>query len=181
VVTTLRTDRLVLRHWRPEDRAPFAALNADAEVRRHFPSVLDRAQSDAEADRHAAALDERGWGLWAVEVVEVVGAEPFVGFVGLAPATFEASFTPAVEIGWRLARAAWGRGYATEAARAVVAHAFGPLGLDELVSFTAVANDRSRHVMEKLGMTHDPAEDFDHPNVAEGHPLRRHVLYRLRT
>jgi RimJ/RimL family protein N-acetyltransferase len=176
-VTTLRTERLVLRHWRPDDREPFAALNADPEVRRHFPSTLDRAASDAEAGRHAAALDERGWGLWAVEVV---GGQPFVGFVGLAPAAFDAPFTPAVEIGWRLARGAWGRGYATEGARAVVAHAFGDLGLDELVSFTAVANVRSRHVMEKLGMTRDPAEDFDHPNVAPGHPVRRHVLYRLR-
>jgi RimJ/RimL family protein N-acetyltransferase len=175
-VTTLRTERLVLRHWRPDDREPFAALNADPEVRRHFPSTLDRAASDAEADRHAAALDQRGWGLWAVEVV---GGQPFVGYVGLAAATFEAPFTPAVEIGWRLARGAWNRGYATEGARAVVSHAFGALGLDELVSFTAVGNVGSRHVMEKLGMTRDPDEDFDHPNVAPGHPVRRHVLYRL--
>ena len=173
-VSELRTDRLRLRHWRPEDREPFAALNADPEVRRYFPSVLDRAESDAEADRHAAGLEERGWGLWAVEVV---GGDPFVGYVGLAPAPF----VDAVEIGWRLARSVWGRGYAPEGARAVLDHAFGPaVGLDELVSFTAVANAPSRRVMEKIGMTHDPADDFDHPRIAEGHPLRRHVLYRIR-
>lgn len=171
-MTTLRTERLVLRHWRDEDRAPFAALNADPEVRRWFPSVLTAEESDAEADRHAAGLEARGWGLWAVEVV---GGDPFVGFVGLSPPPF----MDAVEIGWRLARDAWGRGYASEGARAALAHAFGPLGLDEIVSFTAVGNERSRRVMEGLGMTHDPADDFDHPNVPEGHPLRRHVLYRL--
>ncbi|HUP85998.1 MAG TPA: GNAT family N-acetyltransferase [Acidimicrobiales bacterium] len=174
----LRTERLLLRAWRDEDRPPFAALNADPEVRLHFPSVLDRAASDLEADRHAAGLEERGWGLWAVEVV---GGSSFVGFVGLAPATFAAPFTPAVEIGWRLARLAWGRGYATEAASTVLRHAFEEVGLEEVVSFTAVENARSRRVMEKIGLTRDPADDFDHPNVPEGHPLRRHVLYRLRT
>jgi RimJ/RimL family protein N-acetyltransferase len=176
-VTTLRTERLELRHWRADDRDAWAALNADPEVRRHFPNVLDRAASDAEADRHAERLERRGWGLWAVEVV---GGEPFIGFIGLSEALFEAPFNPSVEIGWRLARSSWGRGYAPEGARAVVAHAFGELGLDELVSFTAVGNTPSRRVMEKIGMTRDPAEDFDHPNVPEGHPVRRHVLYRLR-
>lgn len=175
-MTTLRTDRLVLRHWREEDRDPWAALNADPEVRHHFPNVLDRAGSDAEFDRHAERLERRGWGLWAVEVVR---GESFIGFIGLSEALFEAPFNPSVEIGWRLARSAWGRGYAPEGARAVVDHAFGELGLDELLSFTAVGNAPSRRVMEKIGMTHDPAEDFDHPNVAEGHPVRRHVLYRL--
>ena len=173
----LETERLVLRHWRPEDRVPFAALNADPEVRRYFPSVLDRATSDAEADRHAERLDRRGWGLWAVGVG---GGDPFIGFIGLNEVLFEAPFNPSVEIGWRLARSAWGRGYATEGARAVVDHAFDVVGLDEILSFTAVANAPSRRVMEKIGMTRDPSEDFDHPNVAEGHPLRRHVLYRLR-
>lgn len=173
----LETERLVLRHWRPEDRGPFAALNADPEVRRYFPSVLDRAASDAEADRHAERLEQRGWGLWAVEVR---GGDAFIGFIGLNEARFEAPFNPSVEIGWRLARQTWGRGYATEGARVVVDHALGALGLEELVSFTAVANLPSRRVMEKVGMTHDPSEDFDHPNVPEGHPLRRHVLYRLR-
>lgn len=176
----LRTERLLLRSWRDDDRAPWAALNADPEVRRWFPDVLDRAAADAELDRHSAALEARGWGLWAVEVV---GPDedrvPFIGFVGLAPAP--PSVLEGVEIGWRLARSAWGRGYAPEAAAVVLDHAFGPLGLDEVVSFTAVGNTKSRRVMEKLGMTRDPADDFDHPNVPEGHPLRRHVLYRKRT
>jgi RimJ/RimL family protein N-acetyltransferase len=176
-VTELRTERLVLRHWREDDRDSWAALNADPEVRRFFPGVLDRAAADAELDRHAQRLDDRGWGLWAVEVV---GGEPFVGFIGLNHVTFPAPFNPSVELGWRLARSSWGRGYAPEGARAVVAHAFDVLGLDELLAFTAVSNDPSRRVMEKIGMTHDPADDFDHPNVADGHPLRRHVLYRLR-
>lgn len=176
-MTSLRTERLLLRPWRDADREPFAALNADPEVRRHFPSTLDRAESDAEADRHAERLVRRGWGLWAVEVA---GGDAFIGFIGLAPAPPLVPFNPSVEIGWRLARSAWGHGYAPEGARAVVDHAFGVLGLDELVSFTAVGNTPSRRVMEKIGMTHDPADDFDHPNVPEGHPLRRHVLYRLR-
>ncbi len=163
----------MLRHWCDEDREPFAALNVDPEVRRFFPSVLDRVQSDAEADRHAAALDERGWGLWAVEVV---GGDPFIGFVGLAPPPF----MDVVEIGWRLARSCWGREYAPEGATAVLDHAFTALGLDEVVSFTAVPNAPSQRVMEKIGMSRDPADDFDHPNVPEGHPLRRHVLYRRR-
>ena len=175
-MVTLATDRLLLRHWRDEDREPFAGLNADPEVRRYFPSVLDRAASDAEAERHAERVDRRGWGLWAVEVV---GDDPFIGFVGLNEALFDASFNPSVEIGWRLARHAWGRGYAPEAALAVLDHAFDVLGLGEVVSFTAVDNRPSRRVMEKIGMTRDPADDFDHPNVPEGHPLRRHVLYRL--
>lgn len=176
-MTALRTERLLLRPWREADRAPWAALNADPEVRRYFPDVLDRAAADAELDRHASRLAERGWGLWAVEVV---GGDPFIGFIGLAEATFPAPCNPSVEVGWRLARSSWGRGYAPEGARAVVAHAFEVLRLDELVSFTAVSNAPSRRVMEKLGMTHDPADDFDHPNVPEGHPLRRHVLSRLR-
>jgi ribosomal-protein-alanine N-acetyltransferase len=173
----LRTGRLVLRPWRPADRAPFAALNADPEVMRHFPAPLSRAESDALADLIEEWMARDGWGLWAVEVPGTRGG--FIGFTGLARATFEAHFTPAVEIGWRLARSAWGHGYATEAAGAAAAFAFGTLGLEELVSFTAVGNERSRAVMRRLGMTHDPAEDFDHPLVAAGDPLRRHVLYRL--
>jgi RimJ/RimL family protein N-acetyltransferase len=175
-LTTIRTERLVMRPWTASDRAPFAALNADPEVMRWFPATLDRDASDAFADRVAAELDERGYGLWAVEVV---GGAPFVGYVGLHPATFEAPFTPALEVGWRLAKEHWGRGYAPEAARAALDHAFERLGVDEVVSFTAVGNDKSRRVMEKIGMTRDPAEDFDHPNVAADSPIRRHVLYRL--
>ena len=144
---------------------------------RYFPSTMTREESDAFAAFVRAGIEARGWGLWAVEVVDV---DPFVGFVGLNVPSFEAHFTPAVEIGWRLLRRAWGNGYATEAARAAAAFGFDELGLEEIVSFTTVANAPSRRVMERLGMTHDPAEDFDHPRLAEGDPLRRHVLYRLR-
>jgi ribosomal-protein-alanine N-acetyltransferase len=172
----LRTERLLLRSWRASDRGPFAELNADAAVMEHFPAPLSREQSDAMADRIEAHMTEHGWGLWAVEVV---GGPEFVGFVGLARATFEAHFTPAVEVGWRLARHAWGRGYAPEAGAAVLAFAFAELALDEVVSFTSVGNVNSRRVMEKLGLTHDPADDFDHPNLPADSPLRRHVLYRI--
>ncbi len=175
-VAELRTRRVLLRAWRDSDRKPFAALNADPEMMEHFPTTLSRADSDGLVDRITTGMTERGWGLWAAEVT-ATGA--FAGFVGLNPATFDAPFTPAVEIGWRLPRAQWGRGLATEAARAVLDYAFGPLGLDEVVSFTAVANLRSQRVMQKIGMHHDPADDFDHPGLAQGHLLRRHVLYRL--
>jgi RimJ/RimL family protein N-acetyltransferase len=176
-VTDLRTRRLVLRQWRDEDLEPFAALNADPEVMRHFPALMSREESDALAEQQRDRIAEREWGLWAVEVVD---GPPFVGFVGLAEPRFEAHFTPAVEVGWRLAREHWGSGYATEAARAAVAYGFDDLGLDEIVSFTTVANDRSRRVMERLGMTHDPADDFEHPLLAKDDPIRPHVLYRLR-
>ena len=173
----LRTERLLLRGWRDEDLGPFAALNADPQVREHFPSTLSRGESDAAARRMRGDLERDGHGLWAVEVP---GLAPFVGFVGLAVPSFDAPFTPCVEIGWRLAREAWGQGFATEGAGAAVAFAFERLGLDELVSMTTPANQRSRRVMEKLGMRHDPADDFDHPLLPPGSPLRRHVLYRLR-
>jgi ribosomal-protein-alanine N-acetyltransferase len=171
----LRTERLVLRRWRDEDRAPFAALNADAEVMRHLPAPLTRAESDAMVDRIEARFAETGFGLWAAETP----ALGFIGFVGLAWQSFPAPFTPAVEVGWRLARAAWGRGLAPEAARAVVADGFARLAVDEIVSMTATTNLASQRVMQKIGMTRDPADDFEHPNVPEGDPLRPHVLYRL--
>jgi RimJ/RimL family protein N-acetyltransferase len=169
----LRTERLLLRGWRHSDLEPFAALNADPEVMRYFPATLSREESDALAARASASLTERGWGLWAVE-----HRGEFLGFTGLAVPRFEAHFTPAVEIGWRLAHAAWGFGYASEAATAVLRFAVEELRLDEVVSFTAVANRRSRAVMERIGMARDTAGDFDHPGVPEGSPLRRHVLYR---
>jgi RimJ/RimL family protein N-acetyltransferase len=175
--TSLETERLVLRRWRDEDLGPFAALNADPVVMATLPAVLTRAESGALVARTEASFDERGHGLWAVEE-RATGRH--VGFVGLAAATFPASFTPAVEVGWRLAAAHWGRGFATEAARVAVTDGFDRLGLPEIVSFTAVVNERSRRVMERLGMTRDPSEDFDHPSLSEGHHLRRHVLYRLR-
>ena len=169
--------RLSLRAWCEGDLAPFAALNADPVVMEYFPSVLSRPESDAFAARIRSEIAERGFGLWAVEVP---GVAPFIGFTGLAVPRFRAHFTPCVEIGWRIAREHWGRGYAPEAASKALAHAFGPLSLDEVVSFTAAGNLRSRRVMEKLGMTHEPADDFEHPSLAPGHRLRRHVLYRFR-
>ena len=175
-MTEIRTPRLVLRQWRDGDLEPFAELNADPEVMRHFPATMTREQSDAFVEYQRGLLAERGWGLWAVE-----SESGFIGFVGLAVPRFEAHFTPAVEIGWRLARSAWGRGYATEAARAAADHGFDEVGLDEIVSFTTTGNERSRRVMERIGMSHDPADDFDHPLLPAGHPLQRHVLYRLRS
>ena len=172
----LRTERLLLRGWREDDRAPFARMNADPRVMEHFPGPLDAAASDALLDRIVERLAADGWGLWAVERRQD-GA--FLGFTGLARIPFEAHFTPAVEVGWRLTADAWGRGYATEAARAAVAVAFDRLALDEIVSMTTPANLRSRRVMERLGMTRDPADDFDHPRLPAGHPIRRQVLYRL--
>jgi RimJ/RimL family protein N-acetyltransferase len=176
-LSELRTERLLLRQWRDGDLEPFAAMNADPEVMRHFPALLDREESDEAAGRIRAKIAEDGWGLWATEVV---GVAPFVGFVGLWVPSLELHFTPCVEIGWRLAREHWGRGYATEAASASLAYGFEELGLEEIVAWTSVGNERSRRVMERLGMTRDPADDFDHPLIPVGHHARPHVLYRLR-
>ena len=173
---SLRTPRLLLRPWRDADREPFAAMNADPEVMEHYPASLTRAESDALVERIRAGFRQHGYGLWAIEVVD--GGE-FIGYTGLAPASFESHFTPAVEIGWRLARPAWGHGYATEAARAALAFGFDQAGLREIVSFTSVDNLRSRAVMRRIGMTYDPVDDFDHPRLPNGHRLRRHLLYRL--
>ena len=173
-VDELHTPRLHLRRWCDDDLEEFAALNADPEVCEFLPSTLDRAASDAMVERIEAHHDLHGFGLWCVDVPD----EGCVGFVGLAIPAFEAPFLPAAEVGWRLARRAWGRAYATEGAVAVLDAAFGPIGLDEVISFTVPANLRSRAVMERLGLTHDPAEDFDHPRLPEGDPLRRHLLYR---
>jgi RimJ/RimL family protein N-acetyltransferase len=172
----LRTQRLLLRRWREADRASFAAMNSDPRVMEHFPNKLSREESDAAVRRIEAHFDQHGYGCWAVEIPTVA---PFAGFIGLCIPRFEAHFTPCVEIGWRLAAEHWGHGYATEGARAALAFGCDVLKLGEIVSFTVPANLRSRRVMEKLRMTHDPADDFDHPLVAEGSPLRRHVLYRL--
>lgn len=173
----LTTERLLLRHWRPDDREPFARMNADPRVMEHFPHPLSRQESDQLVARVDAHFLHHGFGPFALERRDSL---EFIGFTGLYVPTFEAPFTPCVEIGWRLAPDSWGQGLATEAARAAVAYAFNVLALEELVSFTVPANQRSRRVMEKLGMERNPSEDFDHPSVAEGHPLRRHVLYRLR-
>lgn len=173
---TLRTERLLLRGWRPADRTAFAALNADPTVMEHFPAPLSRAGSDALAERIEAHFAAHGFGLWAVEVP---GACAFAGFTGLRRIAMDNHLDGAVEVGWRLARAHWGQGYATEAARAALAFGFGALGLDEIVSFTTRGNARSRAVMERLGMRRDPAGDFQHPALPAGHAQRPHVLYRL--
>ncbi len=174
-VTELTTERLLLRDWRETDREPWVAMNADPEVMRYFPSTRSRADSDQAMDRFQAMLRRQGYGLWAVEVP---ATGEFIGFVGLNPAPDDYPAAPAMEIGWRLARSSWGHGYATEAARAVLAHAFGPIGFTDLVSFTTVTNTPSRRVMEKIGMTYDPADDFDNPKV-KGWWGAPHVVYRL--
>jgi RimJ/RimL family protein N-acetyltransferase len=176
-VPELRTPRLLLRAWRASDLAPFAALNADPRVMEHFPSRLARHESDLLAERIGEHFAHHGFGLWAVEAP---GVAAFLGFVGLSVPRFEAAFTPCVEIGWRLAREHWGEGYAPEAARAALRFGFEKIGLEEIVSFTVPANAKSRRVMEKIGMRRDPADDFDHPSLPGGHPMQRHVLYRLR-
>jgi RimJ/RimL family protein N-acetyltransferase len=173
-VSELTTDRLLLRHWRESDLAPWAALNADPEVREFFPTVLTRDESAASMARFEADLQGRGYGWWAVEV-RATGE--FIGFTGLDPVDDEMPFT-GVEIGWRLARSAWGHGYASEAARTVLAYGFDVLELPEILAITAVGNVRSQAVMRRIGMTRDPADDFDDPGVPEG-PLRRSVLFRI--
>jgi RimJ/RimL family protein N-acetyltransferase len=172
----LQTMRLHLRQWRLSDQTPLAALNADPRVMEYYPKPLTRQESDAFASRIQAHFEQFGFGLWAVEIPDVA---PFAGFVGLAVPSFEAPFTPCVEIGWRLAAEHWGNGYATEAARTVLAFAFEALELGEVVSFTTANNGRSRRVMERIGMSRYPADDFDYPTLPEGHRFRRHVLYRI--
>ena len=172
----LRTNRLILRRWRDADRVPFRNLNADPRVMEFFPALLTAEESDQAIARIERHFDLHGFSLYAAELIE---AQTFIGFIGVSIPMFDAPFMPAEEIGWRLAFDYWGRGLATEGARAVVRHAFDELKLASLVSFTVPANLRSRSVMENIGMVHDPAGDFDHPRLPQGHPLRRHVLYRL--
>jgi len=176
----LRTERLLLRDWRESDLEPFAELNSDPIAMEHFPSTLTTAQSAEMIEAQRARWSDDGLGWWAVE--DLADGE-FVGAVGPMRVTFDAPFNDAgarlVEVGWRLRRQVWGRGYAPEGARAAISWAFQDPSLDEILSFTVVDNDRSRRVMEKLGMTHDPDGDFEHPRVPDGSPLRRHVLYRL--
>jgi RimJ/RimL family protein N-acetyltransferase len=165
-----------LRQWRESDLEPFAALNADRRVMEFMPGCLSRAESDALALRSETEIALQGFGFWAVEVRE---SAEFIGFVGLHATSFEAHFTPCIEIGWRLAQASWGKGFATEAARECLRFAFDTLALEEVVSFTVPSNRRSRAVMERLGMRRAERDDFEHPRLPAGHPLRHHVLYRL--
>ena len=176
--TEITTERLKLREWRSSDRDEFARMNADPEVTRHFPAPLSRQQSDTMAQRIVDHIAKNQFGLWAVEVL---GGAPFIGFIGLCIPRFEAHFTPCVEIGWRLAKEHWQQGFATEGARACIQFGFDKLQLDEIVAMTIPANRPSRRVMEKLGMSHNPADDFDHPLVDPDSPMYRHVLYRLKT
>ena len=179
-IPTLTTERLVLRPWRDSDLAPFAALNADPVVMEHFPGTLTRARADDLAQGIREDMAERGFGWWAAEVP---GVASFIGFIGLSVPEFGAPFLPpgrtVVEVGWRLAREHWGRGYATEGARECLRFGFQDLGLEEIVSFTTTTNLKSQAVMQRLGMTRDPADDFDHPKLPPGHRLQRHVLYRI--
>jgi RimJ/RimL family protein N-acetyltransferase len=172
----VRTSRLLLRAFGDLDVDAFAAMNADPRVMRHFPATLSRAESDAMVARIRDDVAQRGFGIWAVEIPE---SAPFIGIVGLARSRFAAPFTPCVEVAWRLAAEHWGKGYATEAARASLRYGFTALGLDEILAWTTPENTASLRVMAKLGMTRNPAEDFDHPRVPQGHRLRRHVLYRI--
>lgn len=172
---SLPTARLVLREWRDDDLPAYAALNADPAVREFFPGTLTAAQSDAQANYIRRETAQCGFGFWAVELP---GIAPFIGFTGLEVPSYTAHFTPCVEIGWRFAAAYWGYGYATEAASAALTYGFSTLGLKEIVACTAVDNWRSRRVMERIGMTHDSADDFGHPQIAKDTRLHRHVLYR---
>lgn len=172
------TERLILRPWRDQDRLPFAAMSADPEVMRYFPSVLSKPESNAFVDKIRARWSDAGF---SFAVAERKSDQMFLGFVGLSRIPYETPFTPAVEIGWRLARHAWGKGYASEGAHQALFWGFKVLGLEEVVSFTAEQNTPSRRVMERIGMTRDLAGDFDHPSLDASSPLRRHVLYRIST
>jgi RimJ/RimL family protein N-acetyltransferase len=173
----LETERLLLRRWRAADLDPLAEMNADPQVMEHFPATLSRAEAALMLARLEAGFERDGYGFWAVELRED-GA--LAGFVGLSPVPEDIPFAPAVEVGWRLARPYWGRGIAGEAAEAALGFGFATLGLEEIVAYTATGNERSRRLMERLGMSYDAGGDFDHPRVAAGDRLAAHVLYRLR-
>jgi ribosomal-protein-alanine N-acetyltransferase len=172
----IRTARLLLRRFRNGDRKPLAMLNADAIAMEHFPGTLTREESDAMGDRIAMLWETRGFSWWSVEAP---GVADFVGLAGLAIPRFEALFMPTVEIGWRFLREHWGHGYCTEAATAAMDDGFERMELPEIVSFTVPANRRSWRVMERLGMTRDPRDDFDHPMFLQDERIRRHFLYRM--
>jgi RimJ/RimL family protein N-acetyltransferase len=174
----IESERLFLRRWKPSDHEPFYQMNSDSDVMRFLPKLLSREESDATIARIEEHFEESGFGWWALEKKET---GEFIGFTGLYIPKFEAHFTPCVEVGWRLAKAHWKNGYATEAAKAALDFGFSKIGLQELVSITVPANRPSIAVMERLGMNRKPSEDFDHPRLPEGHELRRHVLYRLRS
>lgn len=175
-VIEITTPRLVMRQWREEDLAPFAAMNADPKVMEFFPATLTREQSDGMAQRCRALIAERGWGIWALETRD---DGKFIGFLGLHTPGYNLPFTPCVEMGWRLCTDAWGKGLASEAARAAFDVGFNRLNLNEIVAFTALPNIRSQALMQRMGMTLSPDENFDHPAVEAGSWLQKHCLYRL--
>ncbi|BEV71007.1 GNAT family N-acetyltransferase [Paludibacterium sp. THUN1379] len=172
----LDTARLILREWQAEDLPALRVLNADPVVMAHFPAPLSARQSDALVERLQQRMIQQGWGFWALERKR---DGECLGFCGLNQPAWQAHFTPCVEIGWRLARAHWGKGYAREAARAVLRYGFDQLQLAEIVAFTVPANQRSRAVMQAIGMQRDDTGDFLHPQLPADHPLAPHVLYRL--
>ena len=174
--TVLTTKRLILRSWRPDDLDHLASMNVDDEVMRYFPDRPDHEKSARMLTRIMATMERHGFGFWALERLEDNG---FVGFAGLLCPAFHTHFTPCIEVGWRLKRSSWGQGYATEAGQASLDFAFDRLGIDEVVSMAVVDNLPSRRVMERLGMTRRPEDDFSHPKLPFDHPLRPHVLYRL--
>jgi RimJ/RimL family protein N-acetyltransferase len=173
----LQTPRLLLRQWKPSDLEPFAKMNADPVVMEHFLATSTLEQTKAFIEGIKDSFDTRGYGLFATELKET-GA--FIGFVGLWPARFETNFTPCVEVGYRLAKEYWGKGYAPEAARQVLKFGFEVIKFEEIFSWTATTNTNSMRVMEKIGLQRDLDNDFDYPSIPEGHRLRRHVLYRLK-
>lgn len=172
----LETPQLILRSWKESDFEPFSRINADSRVMKFFPKILNRVESDQMVEKIRNHFNQHGFGFYAIEIKTT---HQFIGFVGLAVPRFEAAFMPCVEIGWRLDAEFWNQGFATEAATGVLAYAFKELNLKEVVSFTSELNLASRRVMEKLGMTHNPADDFDHPSLLSEDRLRHHVLYRI--
>ncbi len=176
-MTLLHTQRLILRPWRPSDLFPFAQINADPQVMEFYPETLSQIQSDALAEKIQKDFAERGYGFWAVEVP---GVSDFIGYIGLNYWNLEAPFAPCIDIGWRLGSPYWGKGYATEGAKAALHHGFEILKFPEIVSMATIKNIRSHRVMQRLGMTNDPAENFQHPKLPLGHPLSWRVLYRCR-
>lgn len=171
----ITTERLILRRWKPSDLVPFATMNEDTRVMEFYPKTLNLAETEAMIATIEQRIERDGFGLWAAELKHTT---QLIGFIGLNVPGYSFPFSPCVEIGWRLAFDHWGNGYAQEGARAAMAFGFDTFGLKEIVSFTTVGNLRSRHVMERIGMTYDPKDDFEHPNLPEHHPLRKHVLYR---
>ena len=179
MISILQTKRLVLRQWQPSDDAIFAEMNADPKVMQYFPKLLSKKTSDIIAHKCQQLVKDNGWGFWAVSLKDAAeNNSPFIGMVGLNKIHADMPFAPGVEIGWRLHQDYWGQGYATEAARAALRFAFTELALDDVVAFTAVINEHSQLIMQRIGMS-DTHEDFYHPMLDAEHPLAKHVLYKI--